>query len=116
MQYSLSHTIPFHLFVCFVVFFFYTQLNCRTPSFTQIMAATKRGTFEFRGRAWDQVSASARGFIKQALQLDVAERPSAEQLLKHPWLNSQEHNEALLSPVGVSSLFLLSSSSLLLKC
>lgn len=82
-----------------------------TPPFdggstADILAATEKGEYSFQGRAWERVSDQARDFIAQCLQLNVKRRPTAEQLLKHPWLVSAKEQAAMeiSSPVGESVL------------
>jgi serine/threonine protein kinase len=44
------------------------------------------GKFLFKSRLWDQVSKEARSFIRLCLEVDQTQRPSAQELLEHPWL------------------------------
>ena len=46
----------------------------------------KKGSFTFEGVSWRQVSEVCRDFIKTCLTFNPAVRPSARELLQHPWL------------------------------
>ena len=61
---------------------FYDDDNPRL--FKKIMA----GQFQFDAPFWDPISASAKDLISQMLTLDPAQRPSAKELLRHPWIVS----------------------------
>lgn len=52
----------------------------------EIMKKVKAGKFSFSDPAWNNVSESAKDFITQLLTKDQDKRPSAEQALKHPWI------------------------------
>lgn len=41
----------------------------------------------FRGSSWDGVSEACKDFVRRCLTRDVSERPSAEELLDHPWIS-----------------------------
>ena len=45
---------------------------------------------EFCGLPWGQVSGSAKDMIRQMLRKDPDQRPSAQQLLQHPWFTLEE--------------------------
>lgn len=51
-----------------------------------IMAAIKKGVFNFNAPVWKNISQLAKDFITSLLTFDVAKRPSAEQALKHKWI------------------------------
>ena len=53
---------------------------------SEIMAAIRKGKFNFNSAVWKKVSDDAKDFITQLLILDTEKRPSAEQALQHPWL------------------------------
>ncbi|KAG8758542.1 hypothetical protein FRC14_007970 [Serendipita sp. 396] len=49
--------------------------------------AIMRGDYKFEPAVyWQNVSETARDFVRQCLTLDPSRRPTAEQLLKHKWL------------------------------
>ncbi len=45
---------------------------------------------EFSGLPWGQVSGTAKDMIRQMLRKDPEQRPSAQQLLQHPWFTLEE--------------------------
>lgn len=45
---------------------------------------------EFHGVPWGQVSSLAKDMIRQMLRKDPDQRPSAQQLLQHPWFTLEE--------------------------
>ena len=51
-----------------------------------IMKKVKLGKFSFSDPCWSSMSDSCKDFITQLLTLDASKRPSAEEILKHPWL------------------------------
>lgn len=61
---------------------FVSQSSNQDELFDQILS----GRFEFMAPYWDDISASAKELIQGMLQVDVNERFSAEQVLRHPWL------------------------------
>jgi calcium-dependent protein kinase len=64
-----------------------------------IMAAIRKGTFAFRGSAWDNVSEECKDFIQQLLTFEEDTRPPADVALEHKWLvrmrkrERQEHHD-----------------------
>ena len=64
-----------------------------TPPFdgetdNDIEKAILKGDFKFKGRVWDSVTDDAMDFIQDLLTYDPLERPTAEEALLHPWLQS----------------------------
>ena len=59
-----------------------------------IEAAIKKGKFSFRGRVWNEVSDEALDFIQELLTYSPEDRPTAEQALQHPWLQSTRKRES----------------------
>lgn len=55
------------------------------------------GKFCFTGLVWEVVSDSAKDLIRQLLTPDPAQRPSAAQLLSHPWFHEAA---SLQRPLG----------------
>lgn len=55
----------------------------------EIMAAIKKGSFNFNNSSWKAVSQNAKDFITSLLTYDVVKRPSAAQALKHKWIVEQ---------------------------
>ena len=50
------------------------------------MKKVRAGKFSFSDPAWANVSNEAKDVITQLLTYDVDKRPSAEQVLQHPWI------------------------------
>ena len=46
---------------------------------------------EFPGSPWGQVSGLAKDMMRQMLRKDPKQRPSAQQLLQHPWFLLEYH-------------------------
>ena len=64
------------------------------PNRKKLFRKIRNGKFEFHEQYWDDVSEEAKDLISKMLTVDPAERPSAAELLHHPWLH---HDDALLS-------------------
>jgi serine/threonine protein kinase len=47
----------------------------------------KHGKYQFHPKYWDNVSAAAKDLISNLLQLDPAERLTADDALDHPWVS-----------------------------
>jgi len=54
----------------------------------EIMKKVKLGKFNFNDPAWKGISDMCKDFISKLLTLDQTKRPSAEEALKHPWLEA----------------------------
>ena len=54
----------------------------------EIMKKVKLGKFNFNDPAWKGISDNCKDFITKLLTLDQNKRPSADEALKHPWLES----------------------------
>ncbi|KAG8933014.1 hypothetical protein FRC03_008634 [Tulasnella sp. 419] len=70
-------------------------LLCGYPPFrsedpAELVAETTRGNIQFHDRFWKNVSDEAKGFVKTLLNVDPANRPTADQALKEHWLTT--HN------------------------
>ena len=52
-------------------------------------------TYEFPSPYWDSISENAKDLIRSLLILDPERRLSAQQILEHPWLNSQNSRDIL---------------------
>ncbi|KAG8225308.1 hypothetical protein J437_LFUL001922 [Ladona fulva] len=57
---------------------------CQEELFTSI----QEGRYEFPEREWKYISEEAKSLIRQLLAKDAMMRPSAESILSHPWLAS----------------------------
>ncbi len=49
--------------------------------FQQIM----RGDYEFDSPYWDDISSSAKDFIKHLMEIDAQNRYTCRQAIEHPW-------------------------------
>ncbi|CAM9530648.1 unnamed protein product [Phaeothamnion confervicola] len=58
--------------------------QCKRRLFRNIV----HGNYKFHTPFWDKVSPAALSFICTTLQTDAAARPTAAELLQHPWLQS----------------------------
>jgi len=63
----------------------YPPFKARTDSGT--LARVKQGKFSFERDGWAGVSAEAKNLITRMLTMDVSQRPSAAELLDHPWFD-----------------------------
>lgn len=66
-------------------------LLCGYPPFygdtdKQIFDSVRTGRFDFPSPDWDEISDSAKDFIKGMLERDPTKRGSAAELLEHPWI------------------------------
>jgi calcium-dependent protein kinase len=69
----------------------------------EIMDSVKLGKFDFT--SFDKgISPKAKDFVRKCLSMDIDERPECDELLRHPWLNSEDHLAAISSPVNESVL------------
>jgi serine/threonine protein kinase len=72
----------------------------------QIQKRVMSGKLEFTpDYLWEDVSASAKDIIKRMLSVDPADRMTAEQLLKHPWLSSSKTTQATLRKLELAHSF-----------
>ncbi|XP_065427221.1 calcium/calmodulin-dependent protein kinase type 1B-like isoform X1 [Chrysemys picta bellii] len=67
-------------------------LLCGYPPFyddndSELFAQILKGEFEFDSPYWDDISDSAKDFIRQLLQRDPEMRYTCEQALQHPWIS-----------------------------
>lgn len=65
----------------------------------QILLKIKRGQYSFSGPRWVGISDMAKDFIRCLLQREASDRPSAEEALKHPWLQQNSAN-AIARPIA----------------
>eukprot|EP00873_Tetraselmis_striata_P017862 jgi/Tetstr1/438126/TSEL_002852.t1 len=64
----------------------------------------KQNQLRFYDEVWASVSADAKSFIAACLTKDHKTRASVADLVRHPWLASAEHNEAVLPPPPIKEL------------
>ena len=50
------------------------------------MKKVREGQVSFEDRIWQSISENAKSFIRTLLTYSAAERPSAQDILTHPWL------------------------------
>ncbi|XP_049806754.1 calcium/calmodulin-dependent protein kinase type 1-like [Schistocerca nitens] len=67
-------------------------LLCGYPPFydendANLFAQILKGEFEFDSPYWDDISDSAKDFIRQLMCVDVEKRYTCRQALKHPWIS-----------------------------
>lgn len=51
-----------------------------------VVDAIRNGDFNFNDPVWEEVSSTAKDFIRYLLTYEEDDRPSAEEALNHPWL------------------------------
>ncbi|KAI9363048.1 calcium/calmodulin-dependent protein kinase I [Zopfochytrium polystomum] len=81
--------------ITFVLLCGYTPFWGETQAemFDVIMA----GQYEYEEEYWSAISDSAKNFIDCLLNVDPHKRPSAADMLKHPWLETQSTTDVLSS-------------------
>jgi calcium-dependent protein kinase len=57
------------------------------------MKKVKAGQFRFEDKCWNAISDKAKDFIRQLLTYDQDKRPTAEQILQHPWITELSNIE-----------------------
>ncbi|XVE68510.1 hypothetical protein DITRI_Ditri09bG0073800 [Diplodiscus trichospermus] len=62
------------------------------------------GEYNFHERTWKNISSSAKHLISDLLQVDPDRRPSAEQLLAHPWVIGDSAKQEQIDAEVVSRL------------
>ncbi|ENN81644.1 hypothetical protein YQE_01961, partial [Dendroctonus ponderosae] len=70
-------------------------LLCGYPPFydendVNLFAQILKGEFEFDSPYWDEISGSAKDFIKNLICVNVEKRFSCKQALAHPWISGNE--------------------------
>ena len=56
----------------------------------EILLKNKKCDIEFPAQYWDKISEKAKDLVQKLLKKNPNERLSAEEALKHPWLNQEE--------------------------
>ncbi|KAG2486606.1 hypothetical protein HYH03_014774 [Edaphochlamys debaryana] len=82
--------------ISYILFAGYPPFNGATDK--EIMLKAQRGFFSLDGPGWDAVSEQAKAFVAAMLRLKPGSRPSAQQLLQHPWMLSAQHLGEDLDP------------------
>ncbi|XP_046619292.1 calcium/calmodulin-dependent protein kinase type 1 isoform X1 [Neodiprion virginianus] len=92
-------------------------LLCGYPPFydendANLFAQILRGEFEFDSPYWDDISDSAKDFIKKLMCVNVDERYTCKQALAHPWISGNAaSNKNIHGPVGMSPCCLMVAAS-----
>jgi len=69
----------------------------------QLFERILHAKFDYPSPEWDDVTATAKDFVSKLLVVNPAERLTAEQALKHPWIIEQAPKRALKSFASVQS-------------
>jgi calcium-dependent protein kinase len=85
----------------------YPPFNGKSDS--EIFKKIKAGKFSFSGFEWLKVSKDAKNLLKKMLTLDPAERISAKEVLRDPWLKKRAANQIEDRPVTADTLKNLST-------
>ncbi|XP_062212083.1 calcium-dependent protein kinase 9-like isoform X2 [Phragmites australis] len=78
-------------------------LLCGVPPFWAeteqgVARAILRGSLDLEREPWQRISDGAKSLVRQMLQMDPKKRPTAQQVLEHPWL--QNARKAPNVPLG----------------
>eukprot|EP00878_Enallax_costatus_P017437 GHUV01018315.1.p1 GENE.GHUV01018315.1~~GHUV01018315.1.p1 ORF type:complete len:541 (+),score=186.60 GHUV01018315.1:610-2232(+) len=65
-----------------------TQFGSMASSNKQLWRAIMYGKFDFEWPPWDNISVGARDLVQAMLTRDPEQRPTAAELLRHPWLSA----------------------------
>ncbi|CAL4918446.1 unnamed protein product [Urochloa decumbens] len=68
-------------------------LLCGVPPFWAeteqgVARAILRGTLDLQREPWPRISEGAKSLVRQMLQMDPRKRPTAQQVLEHPWVQN----------------------------
>jgi tRNA A-37 threonylcarbamoyl transferase component Bud32 len=80
----------------------YNPFDYKSKANQNIITRIVSGKFNFPSPQWDSVPKSCKDFIRRCLVVDPKKRPSASELLKHPWMVASANPSApgnCLSPV-----------------
>lgn len=72
--------------ICYVLLVGYPPFNGADKN--KLFKAIDGAKPDFSNKVWANISTTATDFIKYALKRNSAERPSAKELLSHPWIQS----------------------------
>lgn len=56
----------------------------------KLFAVIRKGKVKFHKQYWGHISDGAKDLIRQMLTVDPDDRPSAQELLNHPWIQASE--------------------------
>ncbi|TDL22436.1 Pkinase-domain-containing protein [Rickenella mellea] len=74
--------------ITYVLLCGYSPFRSENP--TDLIRETTDAKITFHEQYWKNVSSAAKDFISHLLKANPADRPSAEEALRHPWLTSHE--------------------------
>ena len=90
--------------IMYILFCGYPPFNGSTDE--KIMYWIKHNDFSFPPEEWDKVSNEAKELISQMLEKEPQYRPSAAELLDHPWFGmARKKNENIYHKDVVKNLF-----------
>ncbi|KAI9567681.1 kinase-like domain-containing protein [Boletus coccyginus] len=89
-----GHGKPVDVWAMGVITYFLLVGECYTPfdhdTQKQEMEAIIAGDYRFKPEEyWSNMSEAARNFVSSCLTVDPVARPTAEQMLQHPWLTTE---------------------------
>ena len=67
-----------------------------------LLAKIRNCEYSFPEEQWQSISEEAKDLIRQLLQMNANLRPSAQQVLQHPWLQQAVPDTLLQTPVVLS--------------
>mmetsp|Transcript_23393 Transcript_23393/g.72876 ORF Transcript_23393/g.72876 Transcript_23393/m.72876 type:complete len:470 (+) Transcript_23393:34-1443(+) len=70
--------------ICYILLSGYPPFSADTDD--EILRLVKKASFEFPSPEWDNVSPAAKDFICKMMTMDPKQRPSANDILSHEWL------------------------------
>ena len=84
-------------------------LLCGYPPFNgetdkEIMDAVKKGEFDFPEEEWNVITDEGKDLIKKMLTYDPKKRPSANQVLQHPWFTTFKGKNKANKKIAQSAL------------
>jgi len=72
----------------------YNPFDYKSKANQNIITRIVAGKFDFPSPQWDSVPKPCKDFIRRCLVVDPKKRPSASELLKHPWMVSSANPSA----------------------
>jgi len=87
--------------ICFILLVGYMPFSAKTDEKTKAMV--KSGLYNYKAHRWSKVSHEALQFVRQLLNTDPVQRPTADQALNHEWIikhNAIEKRRTHIDTVG----------------